>query len=106
MPFQSLKEGQLISLELVTGRRLAGRLKGFDLHTVLLESEGRAILIYKHAIVTVAVDGTSDPPECYPPPRRPPAAPRLGSSAPEVEELPRLEVRLAEEPDPRRNRGL
>ena len=39
--FQSLKEGQTMYLELVTGRHLLGRLKRFDRFAVVLESEGR-----------------------------------------------------------------
>jgi host factor-I protein len=52
--FQSLKEGQTMVVELVTGRSLAGRLKRFDRFAVVLESEGKEILIYKHAIVTIS----------------------------------------------------
>jgi host factor-I protein len=52
--FQSLKEGQTMYLELVTGRSLLGRLKRFDRFAVVLESEGREILIYKHAIATIS----------------------------------------------------
>jgi host factor-I protein len=51
--FQSLKEGQTMCVELVTGRTLRGRLKRFDRFAVVLESEGKEILIYKHAIVTI-----------------------------------------------------
>jgi len=53
--FQSLKEGQVMFLELVTGRHLLGRLKRFDRFAVVLESEGKEILIYKHAIATIAL---------------------------------------------------
>jgi host factor-I protein len=52
--FQSLKEGQTMVVELVTGRQLLGRLKRFDRFAVVLESEGKEILIYKHAIVTIS----------------------------------------------------
>jgi host factor-I protein len=53
--FQSLKEGQIMFLELVTGRHLLGRLKRFDRFAVVLEAEGKEILIYKHAIATIAL---------------------------------------------------
>ncbi len=53
--FQSLKEGQIMFLELVTGRHLLGRLKRFDRFAVVLETEGKEILIYKHAIATIAL---------------------------------------------------
>jgi host factor-I protein len=52
--FQSLKEGQTMHVELVTGHPLLGRLKRFDRFAVVLESEGKEILIYKHAIATIA----------------------------------------------------
>jgi host factor-I protein len=53
--FQSLKEGQIMALELVTGRQLLGRLKRFDRFAVVIETEGKEILIYKHAIATIAL---------------------------------------------------
>jgi host factor-I protein len=52
--FQSLKEGQPMYLELVTGSHLVGRLKRFDRFAVVLESEGKEVLVYKHAIATIA----------------------------------------------------
>ncbi|HYN21879.1 MAG TPA: RNA chaperone Hfq [Thermoanaerobaculia bacterium] len=52
--FQSLKEGQTMYVELVTKTSLVGRLKRFDRFAVVLESEGREILIYKHAICTIS----------------------------------------------------
>jgi host factor-I protein len=59
--FQSLKEGQIMFLELVTGRHLLGRLKRFDRFAVVLESDGKEILIYKHAIATIALAPASPP---------------------------------------------
>lgn len=47
-------------LELVTGRHLLGRLKRFDRFTLVIESEGTEILIYKHAIITIQ---PIDPPD-------------------------------------------
>jgi host factor-I protein len=52
--FQNLKEGQSMDFELVTGRTLVGRLKRFDRFAVVLEVEGAEILVYKHAIATIA----------------------------------------------------
>jgi host factor-I protein len=52
--FQSLKEGKPMEVELMTGRRLQGRLKRFDRFAVVLESAGQEILVYKHAISTVS----------------------------------------------------
>ena len=53
--FQSLKEGQTMYLELVTGGHLLGRLKRFDRFAVVLESDGKEVLVYKHAIATLTV---------------------------------------------------
>lgn len=52
--FQSLKEGHPMQLDLVTGKTLIGRLKRFDRFAVVIETDGREILVYKHAISTVA----------------------------------------------------
>ncbi len=52
--FQSLKEGRPMDMELITGRSLTGRLKRFDRFAVVLEIDGKEILVYKHAISTVA----------------------------------------------------
>jgi host factor-I protein len=52
--FQSLKEGQTMSVDLITGKSLLGRLKRFDRFAVVIESQGKEILIYKHAIATIS----------------------------------------------------
>src|SRR6185295_3663453 len=64
------KEGQTMYLELVTCRHLLGRLKRFDRFAVVLESEGKEILIYKHAIATIsaAPPASSRPPAPEPQP--------------------------------------
>jgi host factor-I protein len=55
--FQNLKEAKTLMLELVTGRNLEGRLKRFDRFAVVLETGGKEMLIYKHAIATIAEVG-------------------------------------------------
>jgi host factor-I protein len=52
--FQNLKGAQVLAVELVTGRALEGRLKRFDRFALVLEAEGREVLVYKHAIATIA----------------------------------------------------
>lgn len=42
-----------MEVELTTGRSLNGRLKRFDRFAVVVETDGKEILIYKHAITTV-----------------------------------------------------
>ena len=52
--FQSLKAAQAVAVELVTGRRLDGRLRRFDRFAIVVEVDGREVLVYKHAIATIA----------------------------------------------------
>ncbi|MDR5588200.1 MULTISPECIES: RNA chaperone Hfq [Clostridium] len=42
-----------VTIYLSTGFKLNGTVKGFDSFTVILDSEGKQMLIYKHAITTV-----------------------------------------------------
>jgi host factor-I protein len=58
--FQNLKEGQTMFVELVTGRSLVGKLKRFDRFAVVIESEGKEILVYKHAISTITTSSPSE----------------------------------------------
>ena len=55
--FQNLKEAQDMYVELVTGRHLVGKLKRFDRFAVVVESQGKEILVYKHAISTITTAG-------------------------------------------------
>ena len=43
-----------LTVFLVNGFQMRGTVRGFDPFTVVLESEGRQQLIYKHAISTIA----------------------------------------------------
>lgn len=60
--FQNLKEAQVMHVELVTGRTLVGRLKRFDRFAVVIESGGNELLVYKHAISTIATAAPPPPP--------------------------------------------
>ena len=51
---QVRKESIPVTVYLVNGFQLKGLVKGFDNFTVVLENEGRQMLIYKHAISTVS----------------------------------------------------
>jgi host factor-I protein len=55
--FQSLKDGRPMALELITGSRLDGRIRRFDRFAVVIESGGREVMVYKHAIATIAPAG-------------------------------------------------
>ncbi|MBM7659274.1 host factor-I protein [Bacillus mesophilus] len=49
---QLRKDNAFVTVYLLNGFQLRGLVKGFDNFTVLLESEGKQQLIYKHAIST------------------------------------------------------
>ncbi|NCB29392.1 MAG: RNA chaperone Hfq [Clostridia bacterium] len=47
------QQGQNVTLFLTNGFQMRGIVRGFDSFVVLLESEGKQQMIYKHAISTV-----------------------------------------------------
>ncbi len=47
------KERLSISVFLVNGFQLKGIVKGFDNYTIILDTEGKQQLVYKHAISTL-----------------------------------------------------
>lgn len=54
------RDGRVVTIFLLGGVRLTGRVRGYDKFTVLLEARDHEQLIYKHAISTVSfsrVDG-------------------------------------------------
>ena len=50
---QAHKDRMSITIYLVNGFQFRGVVKGFDNYTVILESEGKQQLVYKHAISTI-----------------------------------------------------
>ena len=50
---QVRKEGIQTTVYLINGFQLKGTVKGFDNFTVIIDSDGKQMLIYKHAISTV-----------------------------------------------------
>ena len=50
---QVRKEGISVVIYLVNGFQTKGFVKGFDNYTVVLDSDGKQNLIYKHAISTI-----------------------------------------------------
>lgn len=50
---QVRKEGIQTTVYLINGFQLKGTMKGFDNFTVVLDSDGKQMLIYKHAMSTV-----------------------------------------------------
>ncbi len=51
---QVRKENTMITIFLVNGFQLKGTVKGFDNYTIVLDSDGRQQLIYKHAVSTIS----------------------------------------------------
>jgi len=51
--FQNLKAASTLDVGLVTGKTLQGRLRRFDRFAIVLELDGREVLVYKHAIATI-----------------------------------------------------
>lgn len=47
------RENILITVFLVNGYQIKGMVRGFDNYTIVLESEDKQQLIYKHAISTI-----------------------------------------------------
>ncbi|KMK77300.1 RNA chaperone Hfq [Alkalihalobacillus pseudalcaliphilus] len=51
---QLRKDNITVTVFLLNGFQLRGLVKGFDNFTIILESEGKQQLVYKHAISTFA----------------------------------------------------
>ncbi|MDI6619478.1 MAG: RNA chaperone Hfq [Clostridiales bacterium] len=43
-----------VSIHLANGFQIKGYVKGFDNFTIILDSEGKQLLIYKHAVSTIS----------------------------------------------------
>ncbi|HCC33683.1 MAG TPA: RNA chaperone Hfq [Clostridiales bacterium] len=50
---QASKDSAPVIIYLVNGVQLKGQIRGFDSFTILLDSDGRAQMVYKHAISTI-----------------------------------------------------
>ena len=50
---QVRKDKTIITIFLINGFQIKGLVTGFDSYTVVLDSEGKQQLIYKHAISTI-----------------------------------------------------
>ncbi len=51
--YQARKDRTPIKIFLMKGLQLQGRIAAYDMYSVLLESQGRLQLIFKHAISTI-----------------------------------------------------
>ncbi len=50
---QVRKDHTSITIYLINGFQMKGLVKGFDSYTIVIESEGKQQMIYKHAISTI-----------------------------------------------------
>jgi host factor-I protein len=50
---QVRKDKTQITIFLISGYQIKGQVKGFDSYTIVLDSEGKQQMIYKHAISTI-----------------------------------------------------
>ena len=50
---QVRKENTIITIHLINGFQIKGIVKGFDSYTIVLESDNKQHLIYKHAVSTI-----------------------------------------------------
>lgn len=53
------KEKILLTIYLMSGVKLSGRIKSFDKYSLILESNNQEQLIFKHAISTVVITRTA-----------------------------------------------
>jgi host factor-I protein len=60
------KEKHPITIYLLSGVKLTGRIRSFDKYSVVLESNNQEQLIFKHAISTVVMGRTAHPHESRP----------------------------------------
>jgi len=51
---QVRKENLPVTIFLVNGFQLKGTIKGFDNFTVIMENDGKQMMIYKHAVSTIS----------------------------------------------------
>jgi len=74
------KDKTFLTIYLMSGVKLTGRIRSFDKYSVILESNNQEQLIFKHAISTVVIS-KSVPSYTAHPPAQP--APPTGGSSPE-----------------------
>lgn len=50
------REKQDVVFQLSDGKTISGRIKSFDKFSVLIDTEGQDLLVFKHAISTISVE--------------------------------------------------
>lgn len=61
---QVRKDSTVVNVFLINGCKLRGVVRGFDSFTIVLESEGKQHLLYKHAVSTVTPTESVKPLDC------------------------------------------
>lgn len=56
----SRRDKSMVTLSLMHGEPLTGRIKSFDKFSVMIEVDGNEVLIFKHAIATISVEKKSE----------------------------------------------
>ncbi len=51
---QVRKEKVLVTIHLTNGYQIKGTVKGFDNFTIILDTEGKQLMIYKHSVSTIS----------------------------------------------------
>ncbi len=51
---QVRKEHVPVTIHLTNGYQIKGTVKGFDNFTIILDSDGKQLMIYKHAVSTIS----------------------------------------------------
>lgn len=49
------KERSWVTILLISGRKISGRIRSYDRYTVLLESRGLEQMVFKHAIASISI---------------------------------------------------
>lgn len=80
---QLRREKLAVTIFLMSGVKLTGRIKSFDKYAVILESGQRDQLIFKHAISTVVTTKSAAVAAASPAPPSEPPAPQAKPSKPE-----------------------
>ena len=82
------KDKSPITIYLMSGVKLSGRIRSFDKYSVVLETNNQEQLIFKHAISTVVMGRGSHHVERPGGEHRPPTSERATGSAAHVESVP------------------
>jgi len=82
------KDKSPITIYLMSGVKLSGRIRSFDKYSVVLETNNQEQLIFKHAISTVVMGRGAHHMERPGSEHRPPMPERSGTAAPHAESVP------------------